>query len=80
MSRYIVALNLFKHRWWYARGLFVDSVTYAHYMIELMLHPDKRDWQIFLSDYNIVFAIAWLHAAYNEFCLNRLSTALSDAI
>lgn len=55
-------------------------MPYVSYMCEQMLHPDRRDCHIFLSEYIIFVAITLLHAAYNEFRLNRLSPALDEAI
>lgn len=53
---------------------------YAQYMSERMAAPDLTDWQVFLSEYVIFVAVAWLHAIYNDFCLNRLSSALRKAL
>lgn len=65
-GRYYILLDLFKKNWWYARGLVVDSAPCAHNNIDRILTPDKRDWQILVSEYITVAAIVMLHAVYND--------------
>lgn len=61
-------------------GLVVDFVPYAHYMSECMAAPDLTDWQIFLSEYVIVAAVAWLHTVYNDFRMHILSPSLGKSL
>lgn len=78
--RFITLPQWFKELWWYARGLVVDGIRYAHYICERMATPDISDWQIFASEFVGVTALAWFHAIYNDYRLHRVSTKLGEAM
>lgn len=45
-----------------------------------MLILDEREWKIFVRENITTFDIAWMHAMYNNYSLNRLSPDLADAV
>lgn len=78
--RFVTFPPWFTEKWCYCNALVVDYILCEHYMCERMLTPETKDWQVFLSEYIVTLAIAWLHFMYIYFRLMRLSPKMGEVI